>query len=538
MSKRITELNHKVAFDFLMQPDQYCTTELPEYFDFKQVLEYCSTVVKGMDMPSMPKGISGVNLDILTNKDGRYGVRPLTISNPFLYAFLVRTICEEQAWSAILECFDSFKVDNISACSIPIVPNTDRNESFHKSATILNWWSSMEQTPIELSLKYRYMFISDITNCFGQIIPQSIDWALSRKGTALATDRNHHLAQIIIEIVEALKCGQNVGIPQGSTAYALIAELVLGYADLLLDKAVRDAKITAEYQVLRYVDDYRVFCNDRDALEKISYLLQHILEDLNFRMNTSKTRISESIVADAVKPDKAFYIFNTPIFSKKGVDFDGFQKHLYFIFEFGHHYPNCGQMKVLLSDFSNRICKYLKPRKSKKERVIAEIDLESGIASECDKPAIFQPVIREKILPMIATLTQIAADNISSAHYAFRSISLLLDTIKNEDDKNSIIGMVYSRLRNHPNSAYMQLWLQTLTHSTGIKEINDYDVALCDVVKSPLAVLWNNTWMDQKIAASLPTSSVCNQKKLKEAGQIIIFREHRAYTESISYNGV
>lgn len=75
MSKRITELNHKAAFDFLMQPDQYCTTELPEYFDFKQVLEYCSTVVKGMDMPSMPSGISGINLDILTNKDGRYGVR-------------------------------------------------------------------------------------------------------------------------------------------------------------------------------------------------------------------------------------------------------------------------------------------------------------------------------------------------------------------------------------------------------------------------------------------------------------------------------
>lgn len=534
---RIIDLTHKEAFNFLMKPEQYCTTELPEYFDFQSVLNYCAKELKKKTLSSNLDMPNGVNLDILTNKDGKYGVRPITISNPFLYTFLIQTICERNAWKKITDCFAAFNVENIKACAIPVVVDSKKKEPFHKSTTILNWWTTMEQTPIELSLNYRYMFMSDITNCFGQIIPKSIDWALSRKGTEVATDENHELADEIIRIIEALQGGRNVGIPQGSTAYSLIAEIILGYADLLLDKAIKDARISEKYHILRYVDDYRIFCNDREVLEKISYLLQHVLEGLNFRMNVSKTKISETIVADAVKPDKAFYIFNTPVVNKKGVDFDGFQKHLYFIFEFGCHYPNSGQLKVLLSEFSKRLVKYLKPRKSKTVRVVAEIDLETGTTTECDKPSIFQPQIREKILPMIATLSQIASDNVAVAHYALRVISLLLDTLKDIDEKNEIIKLVYHKLRDRPNSAYMQLWLQTLTHATGLKEINEYDVALCQVVNTPLAVLWNNSWIDQKLAAGLPAYSVCNQKKLEEARQIITFRENRAYTESQTYEG-
>ena len=150
---------------------------------------------------------------------------------------------------------------------------------------------------------------------------------------------------------------------------------------------------------------------------------------------------------------------------------------------------------------------------------------------------IYQPVIREKILPMIATLSQIALDNVSVAHYALRIISILLNTIENVEEKNTIIEMVYRKLRNSPNSAYTQLWLQTLTHATGIKEINDYDVPLCNVVKSPIALLWNIDWVDQKIAASFPAYQVFNKKKLEEAKQIITFRERRSYTASPDYEG-
>ena len=342
---------------------------------------------------------------------------------------------------------------------------------------------------------------------------------------------NKDFADEITALVVAMQGGRNVGIPQGSVVFALLAELVLGYSDLLLKEAIENDGITDDYKIIRYVDDYRIFCNNRDTLERISYLLQHVLESLNFRMNTSKTKISESIVTDAVKPDKAFYIFNTPIINKKGVDFDGFQKHLYYIFEFSSKFPNSGQLKVLLSDFSKRLTKYLKPVKNENVRVVAEINLETNKVVECDKPSIFQPKIYENVIPMIATATQIAADNISIAHYALRVISILIDTIKDTEDKDRVIGLVYRKLRNLPNSEYVQLWLQTLTYPA-CESINQYDMPLCQLLKDAKPKLWNNSWINSEIESGMPYSSILNVNKLKKTAQIITFKEIRAYNET------
>lgn len=479
----------------------------------------------------MAGSLSGVNLEILFNKDGKYGVRPLSLVNPFLYAKLVSVLCKSANWNKLISCFNAFDVEDISACAIPVVPAKDKKEAFHKSTTILNWWSSMEQTPIELSLRYRYMFMTDITNCYGQILPRSISNALNMIGTKSEITDNKGLADDITALIEAMQGGRNVGIPQGSAVFALLAELVLGYSDLLLKEAIEKEGITDDYKIIRYVDDYRIFCNNRDSLERISYLLQHVLEGMNFRMNTSKTKISESIVVDAVKPDKAFYIFNTPINNKKGVDFDGFQKHLYYIFEFSRKFPNSGQLKVLLSDFSKRLTTYLKPVKNEKVRVVAEINLETEKVVECDKPSVFQPKICEKILPMIATAAQIAADNISIAHYALRVISILIDTIKDKGDKDRTIGLVYHKLRNLPNSEYVQLWLQTLTYPAD-DSINQYDMPLCQLLNNVETKLWNNSWINSEIESDMPYSTILNVKKLKKTAQIITFKEIRAYNEN------
>ena len=49
---------------------------------------------------------------------------------------------------------------------------------------------------------------------------------------------------------------------------------------MLFAKEVREAQEKQElpanldYHVLRYVDDYRIFCSDRDALDRLSYILR------------------------------------------------------------------------------------------------------------------------------------------------------------------------------------------------------------------------------------------------------------------------
>ena len=558
-SVRIIELSGKDALDALMSNDFYCTTELPEYFDFSGVLKYAMDSIEDKSLDEcvnddcQPEMVHGVNLDVITNKDGRYAVRPLTLANPFLYYMLARDICSDKSWAAIKECFKLFGSEHITACAIPMVKVDDKPESFKGATSILNWWNSMEQRSIELSLKYNYMFMTDITNCFGQINPESIAWALARKDTPYQTDDNAALATDIQRYLRAMQEGKNIGIPQGSALFSLIAEIILGYTDMLLAQEITKAKeegtlpTDLEYEILRYVDDYRIFCNDRDALEKISYMLQHILEQFNFRMNPSKTRTSSELITDTIKPDKAFYIFNTPIESKqtykdengherkeRGYDFDGFQKHLLFIYEFSKRFPNSGQLVTQLEAFSKRVDEQLSIKTISYEEELT--DIETGETTKETKMKERKGHLWENISAMVAIAVEIAAKNLRASNNALKIASQLLSDMRKEDaeKKNGVIELIYKKLIRIPNSAFLQVWLQNITHTTDDWASNEvYNMPLCKAVANQPVVLWNNEWLIPDIADSFPQDSIVNQETLAKTGQIITFKAKRQYDESV-----
>ncbi|MEG2600024.1 MAG: RNA-directed DNA polymerase [Muribaculaceae bacterium] len=553
----ITKLNGTDALEFLMGTDRYCTYELPEYFDFSGVLYYAKESIGAKSLDECVNDETSladfdeVNLDIITNKDGRYGVRPLTLANPFLYYMLARDICNEDTWQRIQECFNLYRNKHFSACSIPMVKVEDKPEAFREATSILNWWNSMEQTSIELSLKYRYMFITDITNCFGQINPESIGWALAMKDTVCETEDNNQLALNIQHYLRTMQHSCNIGIPQGSTLFSFLAEIILGYSDMLFAKDILEAQINGElpkdldYQVLRYVDDYRIFCNERDALDKLSYMLQGVLERFNFRMNTSKTKISTTLIADSIKPDKAFYIFNTPIESKqtykdekgcerkeRGFDFDGFQKHLLFIYEFSRRFPNAGQLKNQLSAFSQRIEELL----SKIKWTVEYLNIDDQGALTITKGPVTNEYMHlwENISTMVAISVQIAADNVGVAHYALKVASqMLTDMPESEiEKKNEVIELIYQKLRHQPNSAFLQVWIQNITHTTDDWSQSDrYDMPLCKLVANRSVKLWNNSWLKAEIADNIPIESIINRETLEKTGQVITFKEKRLYDE-------
>lgn len=552
-SVRIIELSSKDALDALMSNDFYCTTELPEYFDFSGVLKYVADGIGDKSLNEcingdcQPESLHGVNLDVITNKDGRYAVRPLTLANPFLYYMLARDICSEQAWTAIKECFKLFGNEHITACAIPMVKIDDKPESFKGATSILNWWNSMEQRSIELSLKYSYMFMTDIT----KINPESIAWALARNNTPYQTDENASLATDIQRYLRAMQEGKNIGIPQGNALFSLIAEIILGYTDMLLAQEITKAKeegtlpTDLEYEILRYVDDYRIFCNDRDALEKISYILQHILEQFNFRMNPSKTRTSSELITDTIKPDKAFYIFNTPIESKqtykdeegherkeRGYDFDGFQKHLLFIYEFSKRFPNSGQLVTQLEAFSKRVEEQLSTKTISYEEV--SINLETGETIKENKTKERKGHLWENISAMVAISVEIAANNLRAANNALKIASQLLSDMCPEEQqkKKEIIGLIYKKLYRIPNSAFLQVWLQNITHTTDDwSSAEVYDMPLCKIVAKRPVTLWNNKWLIPEIASTFPQDSIVDRETLAKTGQVITFKAKRQYDE-------
>ena len=532
-TKNVLSLESKDAMDFFLKSEQYHGFELPEYFVFDDLLQNVKNAIgetpyeECLQEDMSPAQLPDVNLDILLNKDGRYAVRPIILANPFLYYFLVREICNEQSWTVIKHLFEKFNVPHITSCALPVIPK--EREPFHKSTTILNWWSSMEQRSIELSLEYRYMFVTDITNCYGSVNPQAFDWVFSFKGTEYETEHVNPIAKNIQKYLRAFQQGRNIGIPQGSAIFDFVGEIILGYSDLLLHEAIQRERITAPYEIIRYRDDYRIFCNDKDELEKISYILQHVLERLNFRMNSKKTKISNSIVTDAVKPNKLAYIYNTPIFNKKGCDFDSFEKHLLYILMFARQYPDSGSIKTMLSDIDKRIEDWLKPY----EEEVTTIPILEDDEPKTEKITKQRRLVGGSVRTMSAVCAQIALENVGCCHYALRVLSRMVDSLKNEKEKSAIISLVYSKLCNQPNSDYNQLWLQNITYHQDKKNgTSPYEMRLCRVVAGDKNVeLWNNEWVKPSLTSEIKYDNVIDKDTLKNVTPIITFRETRRYNE-------
>lgn len=533
MANNILTLDSKEAFDFFLKSEQYHGFELPEYFVFDELLQNIKDKITDMPYEDClqedihPEQLPDVNINILLNKDGHYAVRPIVLANPFLYYFLVREVCREQSWAIVKDLFERFKVPHIASCALPVIPA--EKESFHKSTTILNWWNSMEQRSIELSLEYRYMFVTDITNCYGSVNPQAFDWAFDLKDTSHSKPCGVPIARNIQKYLRAFQQGRNIGIPQGSAIFDFIGEIILGYSDLLLHEAIQKANITSLYEIIRYRDDYRIFSNDKDTLEKISYILQHVLESLNFRMNSSKTKISESIVTDSIKPDKLAYIYNTPIFNKKGCDFDSFEKHLLYILMFARKYPDSGSVKTMLSDFDKRIADWLKPQESE---VITIESSDSNIFKKSTE-TYQRRLVGGSVRAMSAVCTQIALENVGCCHYALLVLSRMVDSLKDEDEKWDIVDKVYSKLCNQPNSDYNQLWLQNITYQKDKKNgTSPYTLRLCKLVAGKdTEPLWNNDWLQSHLRTDLPYDSIVNAETLKKVTPVITFRERRAYND-------
>ena len=580
--KTIFDLSADEALDFLMQNDRYVTTEMPEYLNFDPVLAFAREHIADTSIDKClkdinPENMSDANYDIMLNKDGRYAVRVLSLSNPFLYYLLAREICTPEHWAAILDDFKVFgSAPHIQAVGIPVIP-ADK-ENFHKATTILNWWSRFEQMAVKLSLDYRYMFVTDITNCYGTIELQTVEKALSRKGTASEVD----VKTDIVRILTMLRQGRNIGLPQGSTLYDIVAEIVLDYADMLLREALERDGITEGYEILRYRDDYKVFANDKDLLERISYTLQHVLEGLNLRLNSAKTRISDSIITDSIKPDKLAYIYNTPIYNnKKQCDFDGIQKQLLFILQFGRQYPNCGQMRMLLSKLSSWIEEYienvaknrpkvisLEPKTPEEKKEIEELfaslrkSNDNSNAESCEEKAEAKPEVEAKpdeekstedkkqqerlgtiiedIMAMSAIAAQIAAENLNSAHYALKVISQMLSTISDEQvengeqaSKDEIVTKVLNRLGSMQNSDYLKIWLQNLAVKAEYK--GDYSFAdgkgngLCHLVCGADANLWNNSFLTPAYLEGFDATAVVDDAVLHNDTPVMQFKHRFSY---------
>ena len=362
----ILDLSYSKARKYFLESQNYCNLQLPVYIDFKPVLDYVQKTVDKKEIRDilkdpkvMPSNYENVNHKILIKKDALYSYRPVQLINPYLYYLLVKAMTNKSSWKEIKDRFTTLRVPNIEVASIPKVKG-DADKS-HSSASVSFWWEHVEQRSLELALKYRYMFVTDITNCYGAIYTHSIAWAFMGKDVAKAKRQNLGLlGNIVDHFMQYMQYGQTNGIPQGSVLSDFIAEIVLAYADKEVSKRLGKEGIT-DYYIIRYRDDYRIFSNSKEDIERIAFFLQEVLSGLNFQLNAKKTYLTEDVISESIKPDKRAYISGGPIYKKtqKRIysTLSNLQQEALFIHQFSKQYPNSGMLIKLLTTFAHRLVK-------------------------------------------------------------------------------------------------------------------------------------------------------------------------------------
>ncbi|GAB4175649.1 MAG: hypothetical protein Kow0020_11380 [Wenzhouxiangellaceae bacterium] len=477
----VLDLPAKAARAFFLKPESYCRLDLPPYFDFRPLLREVEKFLAAKPLASLklkPRSCEAVNYTIYSNKDGRYAWRPFQLIHPVLYVHLVDVLTEPKAWSEIKSRFAEFAQNpKITCLSIPQQSLTKRKD---QGAQILHWWQGIEQATIDLALDFNHVFHADITDCYGSIYTHSIAWALHDKNTAKAKKSDKTLIGNLIDgCIQDMQHGQTNGIPQGSVLLDLVAEMVLGYADLELSKRLDDKGIE-DFKILRYRDDYRILVNDTQIGEQILKFLTEILIDLGLKLNASKTSGAQPVIASAIKTDKRDWM------RAKQAD-RNLQKHLLIIHAHGTDFPNAGSLLVALDEFYKRLVRL---RSVQNPMQLISIAIDIGYSSPRCFPAC--AAIASKLLSMLPT----------------------------KEEKLRTVERVRRRLAQLPNNGHLEVWLQRISYHVDPKAV--YDERLCRLVEGKAVDLWNSSWItDPTLKAMVAAETILNKKRLKAIRPIV-----------------
>ena len=349
MSKNVLNLNSVDAKKFFLTQEAYSNIELPPYFTFKKILsdidrEFKKVTLDANDQKKAKK-YETINHIMYGNKDGKYAWRKYEIINPLIYVSLVNILTEKTNWSFLLNRFKEFRKNKSIECeSMPVLPGY---KSKQKATQISQWVSGIEKKSMVLSLDYKFLFQTDITDCYGSIYTHSIPWAIHTKEISKQQRGDTLFGNKVDFHFQAMSFGQTNGIPQGSILMDFIAEIVLGYADEELSKKLELLLKDKKYHILRYRDDYRIFVNDTTDGDIILKCLSEILIDLGFRLNTNKTFFSNDVISGSIKDDK-LNILNTELVPKK-LSKTELLRQLLIVQQIGIQFPNSGTLKTRLS---------------------------------------------------------------------------------------------------------------------------------------------------------------------------------------------
>jgi hypothetical protein len=141
-----------------------------------------------------------------------------------------------------------------------------------------------EQDPMaDFGMSYRLK--TDINAFYPSVYSHSVPWALVGHGKAKQNRKKELWFNAIDAAIRVCQRGETKGLPIGPGTSSIIAEALLYPIDAYLR--------SEGHRFTRYIDDYTVFLQNREACDKFLLQLSTELGRYSLSLNLKKTRISE-----------------------------------------------------------------------------------------------------------------------------------------------------------------------------------------------------------------------------------------------------
>ena len=163
----------------------------------------------------------------------------------------------------------------------------EREDDAHPRAIIQRHPPSQRRAAAErldLAIGKRYLVSADIAAFFPSVYTHAIPWAVHGKEFAKAHRGDEHYGNHIDKRSRFMQRGETVGIPVGPGTSHVLSELLLHP----VDAAVREKG----YVFIRFIDDYRCYCDTRQQADAFIVDLEGQLAKYSLQLNASKTRIT------------------------------------------------------------------------------------------------------------------------------------------------------------------------------------------------------------------------------------------------------
>ncbi|EJB4240974.1 RNA-directed DNA polymerase, partial [Salmonella enterica] len=140
--------------------------------------------------------------------------------------------------------------------------------------------------------RFSIMWMLDVSHCFDSIYTHSVSWALKNKAYIRKHVTNsNQFGQELDTLMQRSNNNETNGIPIGSEFSRIFAELIFQQIDNNIELDLMDEhgwKNKKDYVILRYVDDFIVFCNNESNAEIISKTINVKLNEFNLQLNKNK----------------------------------------------------------------------------------------------------------------------------------------------------------------------------------------------------------------------------------------------------------